>query len=69
MCAPCRDSELNSTAERATAQIIPREVSVGCAVLTVPAETLIRVSCNPFFPYLAARLASWRDEKTAGRQP
>jgi alpha-beta hydrolase superfamily lysophospholipase len=39
------------------------------AVLTVPLETLMRVSCNPFFPYLAARLTAWVDEgKTTGRQ-
>ena len=31
------------------------------AVLTVPVETLMRVSSNPFFPYLAERLASWTD--------
>ena len=31
------------------------------AVLTVPLDTLMRVSCNPFFPYLAARLTSWLD--------
>ncbi len=29
------------------------------AVLTVPLDTLMRVSCNPFFPYLAARLTGW----------
>ena len=40
------------------------------AVLTVPVDTLMRVSCNPFFPYLAARLTAWTDEgNTAGRQP
>ena len=38
------------------------------AVLTVPLDTLMRVSCNPFFPYLAARLTAWIHEaKTAGR--
>ena len=31
------------------------------AVLTVPVDTLMRVSCNPFFPYLAARLNAWTD--------
>ena len=31
------------------------------AVLTVPLETLMRVSSNPFFPYSSARLASWLD--------
>jgi alpha-beta hydrolase superfamily lysophospholipase len=31
------------------------------AVLTVPVETLMRVSANPFFPYLAARVDSWSD--------
>ena len=31
------------------------------AVLTVPLDTLMRVSSNPFFPYLAARLTSWLD--------
>ena len=40
------------------------------AVLTVPVDTLIRVSSNPFFPYLAARLSAWTDEgKTTDRQP
>jgi hypothetical protein len=29
------------------------------AVLTVPLDTLMRVSCNPFFPYVAARLTAW----------
>jgi alpha-beta hydrolase superfamily lysophospholipase len=29
------------------------------AVLTVPLDTLMRVSSNPFFPYLAARLTHW----------
>ena len=38
------------------------------AVLTVPLDTLMRVSSNPFFPYLAARLTAWIEEgKTAGR--
>ncbi len=32
------------------------------AVLTVPLDTLMRVSSNPFFPYLAARLTAWMDE-------
>jgi len=31
------------------------------AVLTVPIDTLMRVSCNPFFPYLAERLTAWTD--------
>ena len=35
------------------------------AVLTVPLDTLMRVSCNPFFPYLAARLTGWLDEGKA----
>ena len=40
------------------------------AVLTVPVDTLMRVSCNPFFPYLAARLTAWTDAgKTGGTQP
>ena len=30
------------------------------AVLTVPLDTLMRVSCNPFFPYLAARVTAWQ---------
>jgi alpha-beta hydrolase superfamily lysophospholipase len=34
------------------------------AVLTVPLDTLMRVSCNPFFPYLAARLTAWTDDGT-----
>ena len=29
------------------------------AVLTVPIEVLMRVSSNPFFPYLAERLSAW----------
>ena len=36
------------------------------AVLTVPVDTLMRVSANPFFPYLAARVTSWTD---ASRPP
>jgi alpha-beta hydrolase superfamily lysophospholipase len=40
------------------------------AVLTVPVDTLMRVSCNPFFPYLAERLTVWTNAgKTADRQP
>jgi hypothetical protein len=31
-------------------------------VLTVPLDTLMRVSSNLFFPYLAARLTAWMDE-------
>jgi alpha-beta hydrolase superfamily lysophospholipase len=31
------------------------------AVLTVPLDTLMRISCNPFFPYLAARVTAWTD--------
>ena len=45
---------------------------MGCgrAVLTVPLDTLMRVSCNPFFPYLAARLTGWLDHgETAAGQP
>ena len=29
------------------------------AVLTVPLDTLMRVTCNPFFPYMTERLAGW----------
>jgi hypothetical protein len=36
------------------------------AVLTVPIDTLMRVSCNPFFPYLAERLTAWTDAATQG---
>ena len=40
------------------------------AVLTVPLETLMRVSSNPFFPYLAARLTAFVDEgKTSDSKP
>jgi hypothetical protein len=40
------------------------------AVLTVPLDTLMRVSCNPFFPYVAARLTAWTAGATAaGRAP
>jgi alpha-beta hydrolase superfamily lysophospholipase len=35
------------------------------AVLTVPLDTLMRVSSNPFFPYLAARLTDWINARTA----
>ena len=31
------------------------------AVLTVPVDTLMRVSANPFFPYLAARVTRWSE--------
>ena len=31
------------------------------AVLTVPVETLMRVSANPFFPYLAERVTRWTE--------
>ena len=34
------------------------------AVLTVPLDTLMRASCNPFFPYLAARLTASMGEGT-----
>jgi alpha-beta hydrolase superfamily lysophospholipase len=40
------------------------------AVLTVPMDTLMRVTCNPFFSYLAGRLTAWTEEgNAAGRQP
>jgi hypothetical protein len=29
------------------------------AVLTVPSDTLMRLTCNPFFPYVSARTAAW----------
>ena len=29
------------------------------AVLSVPSDTLMRLTCNPFFPYLSARIAEW----------
>ena len=29
------------------------------AVLSVPLDTLMRVTCNPFFPYLTERLTGW----------
>ena len=29
------------------------------AVLTVPVDVLMRVSSNPFFPYLAQRMSAW----------
>jgi len=39
-------------------------------VLTVPLETLMRVSSNPFFPYLATRLTAFvHNGKTPGREP
>jgi len=37
------------------------------AVLTVPLETLMRVSFNPFFPYLGARLTAFIRDGTAPR--
>jgi alpha-beta hydrolase superfamily lysophospholipase len=40
------------------------------AVLTVPLDTLMRVSCNPFFPYLAARVTGWAaGSQTANPRP
>jgi alpha-beta hydrolase superfamily lysophospholipase len=40
------------------------------AVLTVPIETLMRASSNPFFPYLADRVTAWTDpEQSVKRQP
>jgi alpha-beta hydrolase superfamily lysophospholipase len=36
------------------------------AVLTVPLDTLMRASCNPFFPYLAARVTAWIDQRKPG---
>jgi alpha-beta hydrolase superfamily lysophospholipase len=29
------------------------------AVLSVPSDTLMRLTCNPFFPYVSARTAAW----------
>jgi alpha-beta hydrolase superfamily lysophospholipase len=29
------------------------------AVLSVPSDTLMRLTCNPFFPYLSGRTAAW----------
>jgi hypothetical protein len=29
------------------------------AVLTVPVDVLMRVTSNPFFPYLAQRMTAW----------
>jgi hypothetical protein len=29
------------------------------AVLSVPSDTLMRLTCNPFFPYLDARMMAW----------
>jgi alpha-beta hydrolase superfamily lysophospholipase len=37
------------------------------AVLTVPVDTLMRASCNPFFPYLAARLTTWTQPVAVSR--
>jgi alpha-beta hydrolase superfamily lysophospholipase len=40
------------------------------AVLTVPSDTLMRLTCNPFFPYLDARLMAWLPpdaQSTGGR--
>ncbi len=35
------------------------------AVLTVPTETLMRMSWNPFFPYIASRIGAWAQPETA----
>ena len=32
------------------------------AVLTVPSDTLMRLTCNPFFSYLDDRMAAWVGE-------
>jgi alpha-beta hydrolase superfamily lysophospholipase len=44
----------------------PRTIRLGLlsprgerAVLSVPSDTLMRLTCNPFFPYLDARLMAW----------
>ena len=29
------------------------------AVFSVPSDTLMRLTCNPFFPYLQARIDAW----------
>jgi hypothetical protein len=29
------------------------------AVLTVPSDTLMRLTCNPFYSYLSERMATW----------
>ena len=29
------------------------------AILTVPSDTLMRLTCNPFFSYMEGRVASW----------
>jgi hypothetical protein len=29
------------------------------AVLSVPSDTLMRLTCNPFFPYMTDRYAAW----------
>jgi alpha-beta hydrolase superfamily lysophospholipase len=29
------------------------------AVLSVPSDTLMRLTCNPFFPYMSARILAW----------
>jgi hypothetical protein len=45
---------------------LPRTIRLGVlsprgerAVLSVPSDTLMRLTCNPFFPYLSARIAEW----------
>lgn len=37
------------------------------AVLSVPSDTLMRLTCNPFFPYMRERMTAWLDEATAHR--
>jgi alpha-beta hydrolase superfamily lysophospholipase len=51
-----RDPATPSSAIIRIGQISPRGER---AVLTVPADTLTRVTCNPFFPYMSARIGDW----------
>ena len=50
----------------------PRTIRLGLlsprgerAVLSVPSDTLMRLTCNPFFPYLNARLMAWLPRTSA----
>ena len=45
---------------------VPRVIRLGLlsprgerAVLSVPSDTLMRLTCNPFFPYLSSRIMAW----------
>ena len=47
------------TADRSTIRLGLLSPRGERAVLTVPSDTLMRLTCNPFFPYLHERLTAW----------